>query len=270
MLRRSAPIQWVIMAGLVSVLALGGCSRKNVIATTTGAEGQETAKSKSGAGGDRLAKSGGGPGDEGRGKAGAGGDAGAGGREKSFGSPGAGGESGGPGSGFKSTKPGTGESGESLGPMGSGPLQGFKKGSEGEERLGDKSLMAKAGPQDAESLKAREGRRRQLVDIYFEFDKWALSEKGKQNLADSAETLKQNPAAKLVIEGHCDERGSREYNLVLGEKRAKEARRYLADLGIQNPVSVTSFGKERPVCSEHDESCYWKNRRAHLLIDEGK
>ena len=269
MLRRSGiPIHWVILVGLVGILALGGgCTRKNVSGTTTGAEGQESAKTKSG-GGDRLAKSGGGPGDEGGGRAGAEGETGAG-RGKSSGT----GPGGGPGSGFKSTRPeaGAGESGESLGPMGSGPLQGFRKGSEGEERLGEKSTMvAKATPQDAESAKTREGRRRQLADIYFEFDKWGLSNEGKKNLKESAAMLKQNPNAKLVIEGHCDERGSREYNLVLGEKRAKEADRYLKDLGIPNSVSVTSYGKERPACSEHDESCYWKNRRAHLLIEEGK
>ena len=75
---------------------------------------------------------------------------------------------------------------------------------------------------------------------------------------------------KLLIEGHCDERGSREYNLVLGEKRAKETERFLLGLGIQNHVAVTSYGKERPVCTEHDESCYWKNRRAHLVLEDAK
>ena len=77
------------------------------------------------------------------------------------------------------------------------------------------------------------------------------------------------PKVKLLIEGHCDERGSREYNLVLGEKRAKETERFLLGLGIQNRVVVTSYGKERPVCNEHDESCYWKNRRAHLVLEAG-
>ena len=131
-------------------------------------------------------------------------------------------------------------------------------------------MIAKGEPQDLEGRKAREENRRALADIYFAFDKWVLSNEGKKNLAESAEFLKQNPGTKLFIEGYCDERGSREYNLVLGEKRAKETRRYLADLGIQNPVSVTSFGKERQVCTDRNESCYWKNRRAHLLVDAGK
>src|SRR5256885_4283688 len=83
-------------------------------------------------------------------------------------------------------------------------------------------MIAKAEPQDLESRKMRDENRRELADIYFAFDKWILSEEGKKNLAESAGFLKQNPGAKIVIEGYCDERGSREYNLVLGEKRAKK------------------------------------------------
>ena len=106
-----------------------------------------------------------------------------------------------------------------------------------------------------------------LLDIYFAFDRWGLSDEGKKNLSESAVFLRKHPTAKLVIEGHCDDRGSREYNLALGEKRAKETRTYLSDLGIRNPVTVTSYGKERPSCDKQDESCYSKNRRAHLLME---
>jgi peptidoglycan-associated lipoprotein len=161
---------------------------------------------------------------------------------------------------------------ESLGPIGSGPLQGFSKGPGGEERLGDSSpmMIAKADQRDIELRKSREDNRKELADIYFAFDKWVLSSEGKKNLAESAEYLKQNPSLRLLIEGYCDERGSREYNLVLGEKRAKETRRFLADLGIQNPVTVTSYGKEKLVCTERAESCYWRNRRAHLVTEATK
>jgi peptidoglycan-associated lipoprotein len=107
---------------------------------------------------------------------------------------------------------------------------------------------------------------RPLGDVYFAFDRWALTKEGKKALDQNAEVLKEHPTDKLLIEGHCDERGSREYNLVLGEKRAQATRRYLEALGITNPVSVTSYGKERPVCTEQNESCYWKNRRAHLVL----
>ena len=132
------------------------------------------------------------------------------------------------------------------------------------------TVVAKANEAEIAARKAREAAQKQLADIYFAYDKWALSTEGKNNLAQSAEALKRNSSAKLLIEGHCDERGTREYNLVLGEKRAKETRRYLEALGIKNPVTITSFGKERPVCTEHDESCYWKNRRAHLVVEESK
>ena len=132
------------------------------------------------------------------------------------------------------------------------------------------TVVAKADEAEIAARKAREAAQKQLADIYFAFDKWALSTEGKKNLAQSALVLKQNPSVKLLVEGHCDERGTREYNLVLGEKRAQETRRYLEALGIKNPVTATSFGKERPVCTEHDESCYWKNRRAHLVVEESK
>ena len=131
-------------------------------------------------------------------------------------------------------------------------------------------LMAKADPSEFEARRAREAAQRGLGDVYFEFDRWGLSPEGKKNLDQNAEILKQNPGARVLIEGHCDERGSIEYNLVLGEKRAQETRRHLLTLGITNPVGVTSYGKERPVCTDPDESCYWKNRRAHLVLEDGR
>lgn len=131
-------------------------------------------------------------------------------------------------------------------------------------------LLAKADPSEFEARRAREAAQRGLGDVYFEFDRWGLSPEGKKNLDQNAGILKQNPGARVLIEGHCDERGSIEYNLVLGEKRAQETRRHLLTLGIKNPVGVTSYGKERPVCTDHDESCYWKNRRAHLVLEDGR
>ncbi len=132
------------------------------------------------------------------------------------------------------------------------------------------TVVARVDSSQTHAGAAPEETTRQLADIYFAFDKWNLSEEGKKNLAESAQYLKQHPDNKIVVEGYCDERGSREYNLVLGEKRARESMRYLAALGIKNPMSITSYGKERQVCNEHDESCYWKNRRGHLLLNDGK
>lgn len=154
---------------------------------------------------------------------------------------------------------------------GNAPLKGFSK-TPAEEPVTQPAPMdvAKAEQSESQARKFSEVATRPLADIYFAFDRWGLSQEGRKNLVENAETLKQHPEAKLVIEGYCDERGSHEYNLVLGEKRAQEAMRYLTALGIKNPVKVVSYGKERQVCTEHDESCYWKNRRAHLVIESRK
>jgi peptidoglycan-associated lipoprotein len=151
------------------------------------------------------------------------------------------------------------------------PLKGFSK-TPVEEQVTQPAPMvvAKVEQPESQARKASEAAKRQLADIYFAFDRWGLSAEGKKYLVEDAETLKQHPEAKLVIEGYCDERGSHEYNLVLGEKRAQEAMHYLTDLGIKNPVKVISYGKERQICAEQDESCYWKNRRAHMVIESGK
>ena len=156
-------------------------------------------------------------------------------------------------------------------PVQPAPLQRFSRApAEEVVKAPAPPLMAKADPSEFQARRAREAAQRGLGDVYFEFDRWVLSPEGKKNLDQNAEILKQNPAARVLIEGHCDERGSLEYNLVLGEKRAQETRRHLLTLGITNPVGVTSYGKERPVCTDPDESCYWKNRRAHLVLEDGR
>jgi peptidoglycan-associated lipoprotein len=86
-------------------------------------------------------------------------------------------------------------------------------------------------------------------------------------MTENAQWLKANPAAKVAIEGHCDERGSSEYNLALGERRARVARDFLVAAGIEtNRISTISFGKERPFVLGHDESAWKWNRRAHFLL----
>src|SRR2546426_6541442 len=156
----------------------------------------------------------------------------------------------------------------SMGESGSALLQGFSK-SPSEEAVKPPTppMVAKADTAEIAARQAREAAKRQLTDIYFAYDKWALSSEGMNNLAQNADLLKQNPTVKILIEGHCDERGSREYNMVLGEKSAEETRRHIEKLGVKNTVAVTSYGKERPVCTETDEACYWKNRRAHLVLE---
>jgi peptidoglycan-associated lipoprotein len=106
-----------------------------------------------------------------------------------------------------------------------------------------------------------------LKDVFFGYDQWTLSEDGREALNHNARWLREHPGTVLKVEGHCDERGTTDYNMVLGDKRSKSARMYLTELGI-NPkqIGIVSYGKERPFCTEHDESCYQLNRRGHVLL----
>jgi peptidoglycan-associated lipoprotein len=106
-----------------------------------------------------------------------------------------------------------------------------------------------------------------LSDVFFDFDEAAIREDAKPLLENNARLLKAEKSGKLVVEGHCDERGTLEYNLVLGERRARAVQQYLVDLGVASSrIQVTSFGKERPFCSEHNQECWQKNRRAHFSL----
>ncbi len=106
--------------------------------------------------------------------------------------------------------------------------------------------------------------------IYFDFDKSDLSQDARNVLSKNAETLlKSKKADKIKIEGHCDERGSAEYNLALGERRAKSALQYLVTLGIQpDRLSIISYGKEKPAVQGNDDAAWAKNRRAEFVIDK--
>lgn len=108
-----------------------------------------------------------------------------------------------------------------------------------------------------------------IQDAYFDYNTGNLRPDAEAALRGDAQTLatilRQYPDYKLTVEGYCDERGSEEYNLGLGEERAKRAKQYLVDSGIPSTQLLTvSFGKDRPVCEQHDESCWQKNRRVHI------
>jgi peptidoglycan-associated lipoprotein len=106
---------------------------------------------------------------------------------------------------------------------------------------------------------------KKLEDIFFAFDRFDLSPEARATLADNAAWLENNPGAKIVIEGNCDERGSTEYNLALGDRRAKSAYNYLINLGVSaSRLSTISYGEEKPQCMEHTEACWAKNRRDHF------
>ena len=106
-----------------------------------------------------------------------------------------------------------------------------------------------------------------LKDVFFEFDKYDVRAEDAKTLDANATWLKANAENLVLIEGHCDERGTNEYNLALGERRAKAAMNYLVSQGVQaNRITIISYGEERPVCNEKNESCLGKNRRAHFLV----
>ncbi len=108
-----------------------------------------------------------------------------------------------------------------------------------------------------------------LKDVFFDFDRYDLSADARGVLRNNAEWLKSNPSARVDIEGHCDERGTNEYNLALGAKRAQAAKDYLVSLGIAPArLTTTSYGEETPVCQAHSEDCWRQNRRARFVIVE--
>jgi peptidoglycan-associated lipoprotein len=105
-------------------------------------------------------------------------------------------------------------------------------------------------------------------NIYFEFDKATLTPDSRELLINNGEWLRLNPDIDIIIEGHCDERGTNEYNLALGDRRAESVKVFLLDLGINNSrLKTISYGEERPADSEHTETAWAKNRRAHFLIE---
>jgi len=105
------------------------------------------------------------------------------------------------------------------------------------------------------------------ADVYFDYDESSLSEETRGRLARNAELLKAQAQFMVTIEGHADERGTNEYNLALGERRANAVRDYLSSLGVGGDrLRTISYGEERPVCTTTDESCWSQNRRAHMVI----
>jgi peptidoglycan-associated lipoprotein len=105
-------------------------------------------------------------------------------------------------------------------------------------------------------------------DIFFEFDKSTLTPAAQDNLMRKAAWLRDNSDATVTIEGHCDERGTNEYNLALGDRRADSAKAFLVDLGISaSRLTTISYGEERPLCMQQNEECWAKNRRGHFVIN---
>ena len=145
----------------------------------------------------------------------------------------------------------------------------------GEERLSRSSIGGMLMPVDRDEKWYAEIRREEaaaleagLKDVFYGYDRYSVSDNdGAASLTDNALWLKDNPKSVLRISGHCDERGTHDYNLVLGEKRAKAAKNFMVDLGVSpKQVAIVSYGKDRPFCADHDEACHQQNRRGHMLL----
>jgi peptidoglycan-associated lipoprotein len=106
-----------------------------------------------------------------------------------------------------------------------------------------------------------------LGDVYFDFDEDSLREDARTTLARDAAWLKKFPSVQILLEGHCDDRGTDAYNLSLGQRRAGATREYLDELGVaESRVKTVSYGKEKPFCTEETDACRQENRRAHVLV----
>lgn len=122
------------------------------------------------------------------------------------------------------------------------------------------AFPARPSPRDFESVA-------DLVDIHFDFDRYEVRPVDRRVLEATATWLKARPGQVLLIEGHTDERGTEEYNLALGERRAKSTMNYLVSQGVQvDRINVVTYGEQRPTCPERNEGCWAKNRRAHFMV----
>jgi peptidoglycan-associated lipoprotein len=164
--------------------------------------------------------------------------------------------------------------GASVGPTGSSSAtpSGTDTKSAGEGRAGTtKESNAPSTSSSLDQLKAGKSpvspASSPLKDVLFEYDSYDLRGNARDVLRGNADWLKSNPSARIEVEGHCDERGTSEYNLALGAKRSQTAKDYLVSLGISpERISTISYGEEIPVCTEPNENCWRQNRRARFVV----
>jgi len=121
---------------------------------------------------------------------------------------------------------------------------------------------------DLEMQRLKKELQAKLKDIHFNFDKSDLESSAKPVLNDLANILTKHPKLKVIVEGNCDERGTREYNMALADKRASVAKQYLISAGLPSArIDTVSYGKEKPLCTQSTEECWTKNRRDHFVLN---
>ena len=126
--------------------------------------------------------------------------------------------------------------------------------------------VTKTAPAAAPPVASPKPAAKEFEDVYFAGGKWSLSEQAKKTLTEHATDLKENSTLAVTIEGYADDRGTAPAGQAMGDKRAQAVQRFLAGLGVKNALTVVSYGKDKPVCTEKDEACYAKNRRVHLAV----
>ncbi len=137
------------------------------------------------------------------------------------------------------------------------------------ETITEKPVTETAEMAKKEAELKPEVKKMEFSDIHFDFDKYDIRDDAKPVLEKLASWLKENPKARVLIEGHCDERGTNQYNLALGERRASSTKNYLMALGISGSrIDTVTYGEERPLCREQTEECWQLNRRAHFVVHE--
>ena len=168
----------------------------------------------------------------------------------------------GPSSGSLSTdSPGSSSAGSSGGGSGGGDLGSL------EANPFDSGGGSGSGLQESRLPSFEESS--ELKDIHFKFDKYDLDNNSRAILKGNADYLKHNPSLQIEVHGHCDERGTNNYNIALGERRAHSTKTYLVSQGVNSKrVRVISFGEEKPFCLDSNETCWYQNRRAHFMVSK--
>jgi peptidoglycan-associated lipoprotein len=146
-----------------------------------------------------------------------------------------------------------------------------------QEEIARQRTLDERRRQEDEKRRQEEAARREIIaarnlfmneNIYFDFDKSNLKPEAQEVLKRKAEWLRKNPGESVIIEGHCDERGTNEYNLALGDRRAQSANNFLINLGIaKSRLTTISYGEERPADPQHNEEAWSKNRRNHFVLE---